>query len=436
MSSAKDGYKLPRFTIGLLVCIYTFCYIDRQIINILAEPIKNDLSLSDSQLGLMTGIAFAIFYSTMGIPVARLAEKHHRGYIIAASVALWSMFTIACGFAKSFGWMLLARVGVAIGEAGCTPASNSLIIDYTPPEKRARAISWYMLGVPLGLLIGMASGGALADLYGWRTAFVVAGLPGFLLAILAIVSIKDPRRGRTFTANDDAPADVAAPIALIDTLRTLARNRPFVLVAVGGATASFMANGQVAFLAAFLLRVHGPGLETMYDVGPITVVGLTLGLVGGIFGGIGMLAGGWLGDRFGGRNFEGYMTVCALAAALAIPFFVLALLAPSWGWAVAALIPASVLGSVWGGPVFALIPSIVAPNMRATAVAVGLFGINLIGHGAGPLFTGLLSDYFATTHGPSEGLRLALVVSTLVGLAAIPFYLMARSELKRATAAG
>ncbi len=199
------------FALAILLAAYILSFLDRQIVSILAEPIKRDLGLHDWQLGMLTGLAFALFYTTLGIPIARLAERYSRPWIIGGSIALWSLFTVLSGRAQTFPQMLIARMGVGVGEAGCNPCAHSLIADYTPKEKRASALATYSLGIPIGSLLGLVMGGLIADAYGWRTAFFVAGGPGLLLAVIAVVFLKEPRNYMTAAAT--AQAEAAPPCA-------------------------------------------------------------------------------------------------------------------------------------------------------------------------------------------------------------------------------
>ncbi|MFN5822834.1 MAG: spinster family MFS transporter, partial [Sphingomonadales bacterium] len=225
-----------RITLWVLLVVYIFNFLDRQIVNILAEPIKRDLGLSDTQIGLMTGIAFAAFYTFLGIPIARYADKPttNRVRLISVALVIWSGMTALCGMAQNFVQLLLARIGVGVGEAGCTPAAHSLIADLAPPEKRASAISFYSLGIPIGSLLGMLIGGLVADAYGWRTAFLVAGLPGILLAVIVLVVLRDPRFSAQMQAATPKPA-----ISTQEALKEILKSRAFVLMAIAGAAAAF-----------------------------------------------------------------------------------------------------------------------------------------------------------------------------------------------------
>ncbi|MCH8685603.1 spinster family MFS transporter [Pedomonas mirosovicensis] len=285
------------YALWLLLFIYTLNFLDRTIINILAEPIKNELGLRDWQIGMMSGLAFALFYTVLGIPIARLAERRNRPLIIAASLAVWSGFSALCGLAQGFGQLVLARIGVGIGEAGCTPAAHSLIAETTPREKRASSLAFYSLGIPLGSLAGMAFGGFVADAFGWRMAFVLAGAPGLLLALVAALSLREPRKYQA--ALTDAPGQDA--ISFRAAMAELAGKRSFWWMAMGAALTAFLSYGNGAFLGSFFFRVHGPQLAELAEglaraagvsLGPAGVLGPALGLLIGVAGGLGTYMGG------------------------------------------------------------------------------------------------------------------------------------------------
>ncbi|WP_421932468.1 spinster family MFS transporter [Phenylobacterium sp.] len=420
------------FALAVLLGAYILSFLDRQVVSILAEPIKRDLGLADWQLGMLTGLAFAIFYTTLGIPIARLAERFSRPWIIAGSMALWSLFTLLSGRAQTFPQMLVARMGVGFGEAGCNPCAHSLIADYTPKEKRASALATYSLGIPIGTLLGLVMGGLIADAYGWRAAFLVAGAPGLVLALVAGVFLKEPRKFITGVAASQAQA--APPLAA--ALRELATKPTFWLMAVGAGLMAFVGYGQGAFNAAFFMRLHGDQLTALaapYGLKSAGYLGLALGLIGGIAGMIGTVLGGWFADIAARRDARGYAVVPALAAVLALPsyYFIYTVADPMTAlWL--NIIP-SVLGALWYGPVFATAQSVVPAHTRATAAALLLLVLNLIGLGLGPLFVGALSDGLATLGGlgESEGLRWSLILTSLFGLLGAAIFWMARKTMVR-----
>ena len=428
-------YSTPyrRYALSLLLGIYALNFLDRQIINILAEPIRRDLGLADWQLGVMTGFAFAVFYTVLGVPIARLAETRNRVRIISAAMAVWSLFSLLCGFAQTFVQLLLLRIGVGVGEAGCSPPSHSLIIDYVPREERSSALAFYSMGIPLGSLVGMAFGGLIADAYGWRVAFVLAGLPGLVLAVVALTTLREPRASRP------PPITAEAKPTFGEAMRELRSKPSFWWISMGGAMKAFITYGQVAFYGSFFFRNHAAGLATLADrveavtglaLGPAGLLGLVLGLILGVFGSLGIFIGGKIGDVIGARDARGYMTVPAIAIVVATPFQLAALSVGDTTLAFLLLAIPTALNSFYYGPVLAAVQSMVRPVTRATASAVLFFVVNLVGLGLGPVFVGGLSDLLAAGGGEGEGLRAAMFWSTLTGLAAGVLFLRARRTIR------
>ncbi|WP_119680639.1 spinster family MFS transporter [Indioceanicola profundi] len=416
----------------LLLGLYTLNFLDRQVVNILAEPIKRDLGLADWQLGMLTGLSFALFYSVLGIPIARLAERKNRVRIISVSVAVWSLFTVACGYAASFAQLLAARIGVGVGEAGLTPPAHSLITDYTPKEKRASALAFYSLGIPLGTLAGMALGGLIADEFGWRTAFLVAGLPGLLLAIIAWATLREPRTQARASAPVETPD-------LRDAFTELRGKKAFWRIAIGASLVSFVAYGHVAFLGSFYFRNHGQGLTelaamvdaaTGLSMGAAGFLGTALGLMIGIFGAAGTYLGGHLADRAARTDVAGYLSIPAYGAFIGVPFFLKAMLVDSTLLSILVLGIPVMMNSLWYGPIYAAVQGLVRPRSRATAVAVLLFLVNMIGLGLGPLSVGLVSDAFAGSMGAADGLRWALIVTGGVAVLSAALFFSARPHLR------
>lgn len=429
INPVSAGYR--RYALWVLLIIYTLNFLDRQVVNILAEPIKRDLGLADWQLGMMTGLAFAIFYTVLGIPIARLAETRNRPMIIGASVAAWSAFTVLCGFTQNFWQLILARIGVGVGEAGCTPPAHSLITDYVPKEKRASAIAFYSIGTPLGTLVGMAMGGLVADAYGWRVAFMVAGAPGVIFALIAAFTLVEPRRQLAA----DIAARAASKISFGAALAVLATKKTFWLVALAASIKAFVGYGHAPFTASYFFRNHGPEVAELaagFGLKSAGFLGLALGLIGGTAGVIGAWLGGLLADRLGAKDLRAYVIVPAIASLVAIPFFILAVSVDSPMAAIGILSVPVLLGTLWYGPVYATAQSIVDPAMRATASAVLLLIINLIGLGLGPVAVGALSDLLAGHFGLGEaqGVRWALILSTLLGLVAFALFWTARKTIR------
>jgi MFS family permease len=420
-----------RYVMILLLCIYIANFIDRQVINILAEPIKLDLKLADWQLGSMTGLAFGLLYTILGIPIARLAETKNRPAIIAISALVWSACTASCGLAGSFLQLIAARVGVGIGEAGCTPSSHSLIVDYAPKEKRGSALATYGMGAPLGGLLGMGIGGLVADAHGWRVAFFLVGIPGVILALITILTLREPR-----ASYKGAPPVVKAAAAgppLLETLGLLISKRAF-CCAIGGMTVwAYIATGCSVFFASFLLRTHGPDLAALAQgagLQKMGFLGLTLGLLLGVFGALGMWTGGLLSDRFGPADPRRYLRLPAIGALVYAPVMIAALLVPSLIMCLALLAVTAFAGGIYYGPVMTVALSVVPANTRAIASAIALFIANIVSLGLGPFSVGVLSDVFAHGMGAGEGLRWAMAIMSLIVFAAAGLFWYGASAVR------
>lgn len=419
---AANTQRGVRLTLWLLLIVYIFNFIDRQIVNILAEPIARDLGLSDTQIGLMTGLAFALFYTALGLPIARYADRptSSRPRIIAIALAIWSLMTALCGLAHNFVQLLLARIGVGVGEAGCTPPSHSLISDLVPPERRSSALAFYALGIPIGTLLGMLIGGVLADFVGWRRAFLLVGLPGIALALIVTWLMRDPRHdaSKALAATGVAGPTHAPQMSLGEALRSVARSRAFVLLLVAGSTAAFLAYGKTTWTAIFFQRTHGmtPG-----------EVGFWFGVVNGAAGIFGTWLGGWLADRFGAINRRHVLTAPAIGMALAAPVAFLAYQQASWWAALTLLVIPTICNSLYYGPTYSAAQGLVPVRTRAMASAIVLFFQNLIGLGLGPLFFGILSDVLRPQFG-DESVRYVLYGAAFLGL--IPAFFFWRASLR------
>jgi MFS family permease len=411
------GTRYPRYALALLVVVYIFNFVDRSILAILLEDIKLEFSLSDTQLGFLSGIAFALFYTIMGIPIARWADRGSRKTIISIAVFTWSLMTALTGFAQNFGMLLAARIGVGIGEAGCTPPAHSMISDYFPLSRRATMLSVYSLGIPIGAGIGYLAGGWLTQWFDWRTAFIVVGLPGVLLALIVQWTLKEPTRG----AYDEIGSATAASEPLGEVFRFMMSLRSFRHMAIGAALHAFYGYGSHAFLAAFFIRTHH------ISTGEIGSWLAGIGLTGGV---IGVYLGGYLGDRLSRSDKRWYMWVPALATLLSIPFSFLVYMWPDGRTALMLLFPVSLLGGLYLGPTFAMTQTLVPPHMRAMASAILLFIINIIGLGIGPQAVGLVSDWLSPTYG-ADSLRYALLLLVLIFSAwSIVHYTLAARTLR------
>jgi predicted MFS family arabinose efflux permease len=404
-----------RVMLWMLLVVYVFNFLDRQIVNILAEPIRRDLDLSDTQIGLMTGLAFALFYTVLGLPIARHADRPstNRGRLIAVALAIWSAMTALCGLAQNFLQLLLARVGVGIGEAGCTPAAHSLIADRVPAERRASAMAFYALGIPIGSLLGMMIGGYLADEIGWRKAFLFVGAPGVLLALLVVALIGDSGR------KSGAASEAAAGESMMQAVRHLLASRTFLILLAAASACSFLSYGKTTWTTIFFQRTHGmsPG-----------EVGFWFGLWSGLAGMLGTFLGGWLADRFGKHDRRHVVTAPAIGMALAVPIAMSAYFMTDWRLGLLLLMVPTVLNSLYYGPVFSSTQGLVPLRHRAMASALLLFCQNLIGLGLGPLFFGMLSDLIKPAVG-GESVRYVLYGAALLGFVPAVLFWMLRSRL-------
>ncbi len=404
------------YVLSMLVIVYVFNFLDRQIVTILAEPIKMDLGLSDTQIGLMTGLAFALFYTILGVPIARLADRANRTSIIAVALVIWSGMTAMCGAAQNFTQMLLARIGVGVGEAGCSPPAHSLIADYYPPEQRASALSIYALGIPIGSILGLLAGGWIAEFYGWRTAFYLVGLPGILLAIVFKLTIREPIRGMS----DAGSKTQEEQPPLFATLGILLRNRTIMHIAMGGALTSFVGYGLGQWMPAYFIRTHEMG---------IAETATYFGLVLGVASAVGTFLGGNLADKLSTRDKRYYAWMPAAGVLAAFPFYVVAMLLDQPYWAIAVLIVPSLLNSLWLGPAFGTVQNVAPMRMRALASAVLLFVLNIIGLGLGPFLVGVLSDALSGTFG-DDSLRYAILIATFAYFWAGTHFILAARTLR------
>lgn len=387
--------------LAMLLLVYTFNFLDRQILGILAGPIKAELNLTDTQLGALGGIAFALLYSTLGIPLALLADRTSRTWVITISLTIWSGFTALCGMATSFLQLFLFRLGVGVGEAGGVAPSYAVIAEYFPSHERARALSIYSLGIPLGSAAGVLLGGYVAALVEWRSAFIAVGIAGVVIAPLFRLIVREPAKGQFDTAPvEKAPMSAAFGI--------LARKPSFWLISFGASCSSMCGYGIAFWLPSLMQRSFGLDLvQTSQFYGAVL-------LLGGV---VGVLAGGWLGDWMGSRDKAGYVRVPAIAYLLAVPFFAAGVLSSSVTAAFLLFLLPQALSYVWLGPVLSAIQHLVPPQMRATASASFLFINNLIGIGLGTMILGAMSDALTASYG-AEALRYAI-------LAALSFYLLA-----------
>ena len=411
---SADPLPGSRYALVMLTIAYMFNFIDRQILVILQEPIRNDMGLSDAQLGLLSGFAFAIVYVSAGIPIAYWADRSNRRSIVALAVTVWSGMTAVSGFAQNYTHLLLARIGVGIGEAGGSPPAHSMISDYYPPARRARAFSIYSTGVHIGVLVGFLLGGFVGQAFGWRLAFMVVGLPGILFAAVLRLTVAEPPRGRWESAEQAAYVPT-----LRETLDVLARYRSFWYIAAGTGLTAFVGYGNGNFTSPFLMRSHGLELQE---------VGVLLAVVGGGGGILGTLLGGYLADRFGDRDMRWYLWIPAIAGAVAVPLGFPYLLLDDTAIIIPLLFVVTIAINTYLGPCLAVSHALVPPAMRALTSAILFFVLNLIGLGGGPLTAGILSDYFSASYG-DDGLRYAMLVVACIGAVGILMFVLAARAL-------
>ncbi|WP_022963042.1 spinster family MFS transporter [Halopseudomonas pelagia] len=413
--AARITPRYRRYALFLLVLAYTSSHVDRNIVGILIEPLKADLLLSDTQLGFLSGIAFALFYATLGIPIAVWADRSNRRNIIAWSIGIWSVMTAVCGLAQNFWQLAAARVGVGIGEAGSSPPSHSMLADLYPKEQRSSAMSIYALGVYFGIMLGFMIGGFVAEWWGWRAAFFVVGLPGLAIALLVRFTMIEPPRG--FADGGAKPAalqkvNVKAGFAVLWRVRTTRH------VVIGVTLTALVGYGSIVWAPAFLIRSHG--------LTPAQV-GLFLGPVMGIVGGLGAYIGGILADRLAAKRQAWNAWIVGLAKVMAIPFIVSFYLIDSTFWALVVYMPAAFLGAFYLGPSFAMIQSLTPLRSRALASAIMLFVLNLVGLGFGPQLIGIASDVMRQWF-DNDSLRYALLGAAFINLwAAYHYYLAGKT---------
>ncbi|WP_374471836.1 spinster family MFS transporter [Phenylobacterium sp.] len=388
-AAASGRYRI--LVLAILIVAYTFNFLDRQILGILAGSIKKDLGLTDSQLGLMGGLAFALFYTGLGIPIAWLADRGNRTWIMTGALALWSGFTALCGFAGGFWQLFLCRMGVGVGEAGGVAPAYSLIADYFPKAQRARALAAYSFGIPIGSALGILFGGLIAASIDWRAAFIIVGVAGVLLAPVFKLIVKEPARG----GMDAAPAASAPPSG---GLGALLAKPSFWLISLGAAASSVCGYGVAFWLPSFFERSLGMGLvDRSLFLGSMT-----------LFGGVlGVWLGGWLGDKLGQARPQAYLLVPAVCFLVALPCFFLAVQADNLTVVFLLLLIPTGLNLAWLGPVVTAVQHLVPPAQRTTASACFLFVNNLIGLGLGTWFFGAVSDALTPRFG-AEALRYAI----------------------------
>ena len=423
MSQATTiGPNYRKYALGILLIGYIINFVDRSILSLLLEPIKLELALTDSQLGFLGGLAFAVFYTFLGIPIAALADRRSRVKILAVSMVIWSAMTAICGLANNFLTLLLARIGVGIGEAGASPPSHSLISDYFPIETRATALSIYALGIPLGTMIGSFVGGWGADTVGWRYTFFLVGVPGIIFAFIVWFTLREPPRGMSdikLDAPSAPPVNTAPPPPVSTVLKLLWSKTSFRHLAFAAGLHAFVSYGAGTWNAPFFIRIHEMSLT---DIGSI------LALIAGI-GAIGTFFGGYISDKLSDRTNDKrwYFWVPGIATLVMVPFQLVAYLYGGVWVVVASLMMVAILGNAYLGPSFAMTQALVSLRMRAVASAILLFVLNLIGMGLGPYFVGVLSDILTPDFGVYS-IRYAMCAAVMVNVwAACHYFIGART---------
>jgi len=405
--------RYPYAVLAVLALTYVLNFADRQILTVLIEPVKAELHLSDTVIGLLTGTAFALFYVTIGIPIGWLADRYNRIRIVAAACLAWSLFTAACGVAGTALQLALARMGVGVGEAGCTPPALSLVSDYFPEARRAFAVSIYTAGGPIGVFLGTALGGWIAALFDWRTAFLVIACFGVVVAPLLLLVVREPQRGRL----DEEYTSSHQPESLLVTARRFYRYPSLGFLAIACGCSAFVGYGLLNWLPAFLMRIRTMSVQD---------VGIYYGVVAGLTLAFGTLLGGVIVSRYCQRYPRAYALVPAVGFLVAAPLFAAAIHMPSWPLTLALIVLPLILINMFVGPALALIQNLVPPNARSTTSAMLMLVLNLIGLGGGPYAVGAISDWLAPVHG-THSLKFAMLsLAPAMLLAALAHYAVSR----------
>lgn len=404
------------WVLAVLTSIYLTNFIDRQILSILLPQMRTEFHLSDTSLGLLIGPTFAIFYATMGVPLALLADRVNRRKLIAVSLALFSAMTIFCGLVTQFWQLAVARILTGVGEAGTGPASQTMITDLYPPEQRGRAQAVYATGSNLGVLVAFAAGGAIAHAWGWRMAFIAAGIPGLVLTLILLATVRDPGRGASERTADDAGAPGFSTV-----LRQLWQSRTFRYTALGACATCFTSYALGGFFPLFLARSHGMSTGD---------IGIAMALIMGLCGGLATYAAGHLADRFGRRDQRWYCYIPALAALAPLPFAPICFLVDSTAVALAAAIVPLAMTAAFIGPTITIVQRLVPLRSRASAVATLILIDNIVGLGLGPQFVGVASDFWKPALG-EDSLRYAMLAATAGSAVSVFGFVMAARHVRR-----
>ncbi len=416
--TADAGADAPSYrwtVLSLLLATYLLNFLDRQIFSVLQEQIRADLGFNDLQLGLLGGTMFAVFYAIAGLPIAYLADRTHRVRVIAASCAAWSGFTALCGLAGGFVTMALARVGVAVGEAGGVSPSYSVLSDYFEPEKRGLALGLFSIGAPLGLAAGAAAGAAIAAVLGWRWAFILLGAPGLMLSLMILWRVREPERGR-LDPTPDANAPAPRPL---DALRIVWSTPSLRWITFGAAAVSFAGYGFFHWAPSFLQRSQG---LTEMQIATMFAPTLVLGVAGSLMGGV-------LADRYGVKSPAAYGLIPGAAIVVAAPFLIASALVEGGRASIALISIPVLLNFMWIAPALAAAQNLATPHTRALVAAIMAFFNNLVGFGLGPLAVGAISHALTPEHGAAEALRVAMVCAAVAYALAGGFFLAAARTL-------
>jgi predicted MFS family arabinose efflux permease len=418
-SGTPISRRQRNYTLGILVLVFTSSHVDRQIVAILGQPIKDALALSDTQLGLMTGVMFAVFYATLGMPMAMWADRNNRRNLIAFSIALWSAMTALCGLAQNYVQLLLARIGVGVGEAGSNPPSHSIIADLYGPTERATALAIFATGVNIGIMLGYLIGGWVNEWLDWRWAFIVAGVPGLAIALLVRLTVQEPPRGYSDGGVSRAE-EIAAP-PFWQVVRTMLGSALLRHTVIGNTLVTFTGYALVLWVPVFLVRVHDMSTGE---------AGTVLAILVGIGGAAGTFAGGWLADRLARFNPGWRAWVIVAANVIILPLIVAAFLAETAKATIILYVIPATFGGAFIGPGFAIIQSSLPLRMRSVGAAINLFITNIVGLGLGPLTVGVVSDVLAPDFG-IDSLRYGILAMVPVSLWGLFHYLRAGVLLSR-----
>lgn len=413
------------FVLAILCSVYVLNFLDRQIISILAKPIQDELGITDGQLGRITGLYFAIFYCVLGIPVAWIADRTNRVKVLSVACALWSAATLACGLARNYPQLVAGRMAVGVGEAGGVPPSYAIISDYFPPGRRGTALAMFNFGPPIGMALGVAFGASMAAAFSWRTAFIALGVIGIFAALIVYFFVPEPKKGGLDSQAASPGAGTKPSAGFWDTFVMFFTRPVLLLVSLACGAIQFVTYATLNFTTLFLMREKGMTLEEL---------AVYYALLLGIGMSAGMYASGWLVDRFGSKSKVAFAAVPAIGLALAIPFFLGFVWAPTWPLALLFLIGPTFFNYFYLSPAVTLVQEEVRPDQRVLAGALLLLVMNLIGLGLGPTWLGAASDMFSATN-PENSLQLAFYTLTpFYGLAVVLFIWLAfaiRKEEKR-----